>query len=261
MISIHAPLAGCDRDRNDGTGRPCDFNPRTPCGVRLKRGANSATEAYFNPRTPCGVRLITSNKRNSDKQFQSTHPLRGATEYTDETPPDRSISIHAPLAGCDGRLSAKDVVCVNFNPRTPCGVRLRWANLLKVRWKFQSTHPLRGATINITRIQSINRISIHAPLAGCDRIKQQKDYLTQHFNPRTPCGVRRTQRTKLINGKIFQSTHPLRGATTIFIQANNTIAISIHAPLAGCDILNHAHQQEENDFNPRTPCGVRPTTT
>ena len=34
------------------------------------------------------------------------------------------ISIHAPLAGCDGRRGTHRVHLRNFNPRTPCGVRL-----------------------------------------------------------------------------------------------------------------------------------------
>ena len=34
-ISIHAPLAGCDLPGVVARGRSRDFNPRTPCGVRL----------------------------------------------------------------------------------------------------------------------------------------------------------------------------------------------------------------------------------
>ena len=57
-----------------------------------------------------------------------------------------------------------------------------------------------------------------------------------HFNPRTPCGVRhqpghvfRTSPT------LFQSTHPVRGATGASPNAILPPAISIHAPRAGCD--------------------------
>ena len=78
------------------------------------------------------------------------------------------ISIHAPLAGCDGR----DVICatifLDFNPRTPCGVR-RIDNSLFVRGRV---------------------ISIHAPLAGCDSPFRLPRCRYAHFNPRTPCGVR-----------------------------------------------------------------------
>ena len=33
---------------------------------------------------------------------------------------------------------------------------------------FQSTHPLRGATLTLMGVLIANGISIHAPLAGCD---------------------------------------------------------------------------------------------
>jgi len=57
-----------------------DFNPRTPCGVRLEKVKEMAGDKMdFNPRTPCGVRLISGD-----------HPLKAFI-----------ISIHAPHAGCD----------------------------------------------------------------------------------------------------------------------------------------------------------------
>ena len=78
--------------------------------------------------------------------FQSTHPLRGATCCRECYLRAKNISIHAPLAGCDGGrwyysggklvisihapLAGCDCVFesggreqVYFNPRTPCGVR------------------------------------------------------------------------------------------------------------------------------------------
>ena len=125
---------------------------------------------------------------------------------------------------------------VDFNPRTPCGVRLSFCSYVWRQLVFQSTHPLRGATrlplllINrLVRFQSthplrgativgaiadtIRHISIHAPLAGCDR----------HFS----------------NNLLYS-------------------AISIHAPLAGCDLNALKSIMDFFDFNPRTPCGVRP---
>ena len=58
--------------------------------------------------------------------------------------------------------------------------------------------------------------------------------------------------------KIFQSTHPLRGATAKNVKIRDvTYEISIHAPLAGCDDGDCMSGQQNTDFNPRTPCGVR----
>ena len=169
-ILIHAPLAGCDR---------------RPRRLRLPQPL-----------------------------FQSTHPLRGATcgiGYSDHS---AGISIHAPLAGCDVRCVPAVKYCgrfqsthplrgatsvsgfsiaplLDFNPRTPCGVRRCSLRKNRRSWQFQSTHPLRGATYIIICGSVPTRISIHAPLAGCDRRPCPSENLLIDFNPRTPCGVRR----------------------------------------------------------------------
>jgi len=101
--------------------------------------------------------------------FQSTHPLRGAT---------RAMRLHL-------------IQDSHFNPHTPCGVRPCHTELFANPCLFQSTHPLRGATSNAFAPAREYCISIHTPLAGCDRLSltYQPVYIE------------------------FQSTHPLRGAT------------------------------------------------
>ena len=213
--------------------------------------------------------------------FQSTHPLRGATgqlapagagdEISIHAPLagcdhptvagwawSRAISIHAPLAGCDFTSCAcrsgfsdfnprtpcgvrpcwlsREYSQKNFNPRTPCGVRRKTRRRLGRSSIFQSTHPLRGATTDM-------------------RLPQQH---LLDFNPRTPCGVRLCQWCKNSDADKFQSTHPLRGATIALAQRKQAEAISIHAPLAGCDLRKPQPRKPQPNFNPRTPCGVRP---
>ncbi len=80
--------------------------------------------------------------------------------------------------------------------------------------------------------------------------------------------------------KSFQSTHPVWGATlclldfcgnlSISIHAPRVgcdqayerfrlgLTISIHAPRVGCDAASKAYSTTKKNFNPRTPCGVRP---
>ena len=79
-ISIHAPLTGCDRiDPTDTLGRS-NFNPRTPYGMRLLISSGLQTSiCYFNPRTPYGMRPQFINLNSNWLEFQSTHPLRDAT--------------------------------------------------------------------------------------------------------------------------------------------------------------------------------------
>ena len=58
---------------------------------------------------------------------------------------------------------------------------------------------------------------------------------------------------------VFQPTHPLRGATPPPRGSPGKRVISTHAPLAGCDASRRKPRPGPPDFNPRTPCGVRPS--
>ena len=168
-----------------------------------------------------------------------------------------SISIHAPQAGCDQRILQKEEANRYFDPRTPSGVRPTSCWLRIEPCLFRSTHPKRGATASKWLWGQSEKISIHAPQAGCDGV--------------TNCAI--------TSPFTFRSTHPKRGATeyplhfavivVISIHApqagcdnypfvNKIIFdISIHAPQAGCDRDDHRRAQSVLNFDPRTPSGVR----
>ena len=57
------------------------------------------------------------------------------------------ISIHAPLAGSDPDCPVLLCNLQNFNPRSPCGERRVNIFTTAAGAEFQSTLPLRGATI------------------------------------------------------------------------------------------------------------------
>ena len=78
---------------------------------------------------------------------------------------------------------------------------------------FQSTHPSRGATSLTLREVFCYRVSIHAPLTGCDNSPVPEIVMTPSFNPRTPHGVRPRRSRRIDTADGFQSTHPSRGAT------------------------------------------------
>ena len=84
LISIHAPIVGCDRFPHSFLFQPCNFNPRTHRGVRQ----------YHVP-----LFLLLS-------QFQSTHPSWGATSLFINLFNRNYISIHAPIVGCDVSLKS-----------------------------------------------------------------------------------------------------------------------------------------------------------
>ena len=94
---------------------------------------------------------------------------------------------------------------------------------------------MRGATYSYKKSIPRRTISIHAPHAGCDCGNADAMRHDPYFNPRTPCGVRLGNADKFNMILLFQSTHPMRGATT------------------GRD----RRRSRRYDFNPRTPCGVR----
>ena len=170
------------------------------------------------------------------------------------------ISIHAPLAGCDYSAWLQAADGRYFNPRTPCGVRharygdasynggfqsthpLRGATLGLIRFcrrnpGFQSTHPLRGATALIRSGACTGRFQSTHPLRGATSHGDWRRNLCGYFNPRTPCGVRHN----------------------VWEPGAYGWEISIHAPLAGCDARSSTVSARPSYFNPRTPCGVRHT--
>ena len=80
----------------------------------------------------------------------------------------------------------------DFNPRTPYGMRQLEVEKAKLREEFQSTHPLRDATI-------VDFAVFHSPIQF------------QSTHPlRDATSVKSMSEALLIR---FQSTHPLRDAT------------------------------------------------
>ena len=101
-ISIHAPLTG-----------------RDPAETRWP-----PERRYFNPRAPYGARRPSTVRVAVPSEFQSTRPLRGATNPRTAFSPCQGFQSTRPLRGATMFASG-------------CGLFR----------KFQSTRPLRGATI------------------------------------------------------------------------------------------------------------------
>ena len=101
------------------------------------------------------------------------------------------------------------------------------------------------------------KISIHAPHAGSDPECCLVHSRCSDFNPRSPCGERLISTLLKINSKGFQSTLPMRGATTLCRHLKMVRRISIHAPHAGSDYRCRWSRSDSRNFNPRSPCGER----
>ena len=184
-------------------------------GATAPPRAPPACAAHFNPRAPCGARPFARKLRLYKTTFQSTRPMRGATQGRGQGGKSRRISIHAPHAGRD---------------LLPPGGVVR-------RGIFQSTRPMRGATHVKGTTMPDPRISIHAPHAGRDSSSSsQRLSRISYFNPRAPCGARQRCGPKAPKKCRFQSTRPMRGATPRRGGGRDGGRISIHAPHAGRDL-------------------------
>ena len=189
------------------------------------------------------------------KKFQSTRPVWGATESLESFRTRILVSIHAPHAGRDN-TSRMIVQCrQRFNPRAPCGARQAAG--------FINNHHV---------------VSIHAPHAGRDDTLRDIR-IVKSFNPRAPCGARQQYPRCGSCLCAFQSTRPMRGATTPRRRCGGRARVSIHAPHAGRDPvvddirlaafvsihaphagrdLRYSETSDPNTcFNPRAPCGAR----
>ena len=147
---------------------------------------------------------------------------------------------------------------------------------------FQSTRPVRGATASHAMMRASIAVSIHAPRAGRDslhRIFLHRAAVSIHapragrdgrsplpsvsvcrFNPRAPCGARRRESAIMRMLLQFQSTRPVRGATHAPTITAVPPFVSIHAPRAGRDPAFAHFPLGGIGFNPRAPCGARPSS-
>ena len=167
-ISIHAPLAGCDSHEHQRQFEDGDFNPRTPRGVRHSSSVPVMSFSLFQSTHPSRGATVSATAGRLSSDISIHAPLAGCDTGKLSSVRTKKISIHAPLAGCDPAPTPSRIISNDFNPRTPRGVRHPWHPCLKTTVKFQSTHPSRGATMGKAIKFSNTKISIHAPLAGCD---------------------------------------------------------------------------------------------
>ena len=149
------------------------------------------------------------------REFQSTHPGKGATYVARYISRAVGVSIHAPWEGCDslgGIVKVKELT-------------------------FQFTHPGKGATEAVTTIalvcccfnsRTLGRVR-HLPticrllhsisfnsrtLGRVRRRRHLRDPLCWSFNSRTLGRVRHLGIDLMTHIELFQFTHPGKGATT-----------------------------------------------
>ncbi len=137
-----------------------------------------------------------------------------------------------------GRRSGKclPLPSIYFNPRPPRGGRPYKPRSERTKREFQSTPPARGATVATASPPASMIISIHAPREGGDTASEGRALKERNFNPRPPRGGRLHDSDVDVDGNLFQSTPPARGATCAYwCFCSLATPISIHAPREGGD--------------------------
>ena len=168
-ISIRAPRAGCDDDlmahapvadvsiHAPRAGRDVFFgwrakfrhafqSTRPVWGATTVLPWRTCPRRYFNPRAPCGARRRHQIRLRAEVLISIHAPRVGRDAIHRKLSIRFQISIHAPRAGCDTPACRQRPKRMNFNPRTPCGVRREVQELMDAGALFQSTRPVWGAT-------------------------------------------------------------------------------------------------------------------
>ena len=132
------------------TFRRTDFNPHSPCGERLRAGILFRETSLISIHTPhAGSDKDLLNFENPG--YISIHtPHAGSDKIGNFIYKSNFISIHTPHAGSDSIPARKWLAIWDFNPHSPCGERPIILSFTLTVSLFQSTLPMRGATILCT---------------------------------------------------------------------------------------------------------------
>jgi len=114
-----------------------------------------------------------------------------------------------------------------------------------------------GATVCHGSNLGIQRVSIHAPRGGRDKVMTVDAPFVKSFNPRAPWGARPSSLYGWRIVELFQSTRPVGGATSQMILLMISWRVSIHAPRGGRDLQRLMLAINHFGFNPRAPWGAR----
>ena len=249
------PLRGATLDRDNRDGEHLGVSTHAPlAGSDSRQAVTMPSSMMFQPTLPLrGATWVVAPKLRRGPLFQPTLPLRGATASTwCSGSRDCKFQPTLPLRGATiadryGKGEAR------FQPTLPLRGATRRSRPGACRHSFQPTLPLRGATAGLLHSHAGPGVSTHAPLAGSDRPPSSWGSCPTCFNPRSPCGERRSGWVDEAGASMFQPTLPLRGATTGTHTISLSEAVSTHAPLAGSDDFIRCLSKGQIMFQPTLP--------
>ena len=191
------PVWGATPRRTPAPCIPCHFNPRPPCGGRLRRGPGRLQRKKISIHAPrVGGDHSRCNGNYIKVKFQSTPPVWGATSGALQW--NKWRTYFNPRPPCGGRRStasgAHEVVIISIHaPRVGGDILIFTLTVCAI--SFQSTPPVWGATPGGWRQRWYGQcISIHAPRVGGDAVLGTAVGIGTDFNPRPPCGGRPSAR-------------------------------------------------------------------
>ena len=118
--------------------------------------------------------------------------------------------------------------------------------------------PLAGSDLVVDVAAGLLDISIHTPLAGSDRLRCGSHIHNIQFQSTLPLrGATSAAATALRAWAIFQSTLPLRGATPHTRPCARNARFQSTLPLRGATCLTGRPSRSPTYFNPHSPCGER----
>ena len=193
-ISIHAPRAGRDQFFSSFAEISKKFQSTRPVrGATMIWDSWDSSNEFQSTRPVRGATWTLSvTKSASVPLFQSTRPVRGATHSGGISGSTGIFQSTRPVRGATLSMEQISPMTLHFNPRAPCGARLA-----------ESMHsPYFHHNFN--------------PRAPCGARQQQEDLggFDLYFNPRAPCGARQFGFSVFLSADTFQSTRPVRGATS-----------------------------------------------
>ena len=196
-------------------GQGYNFNPRAPCGARRPRRPTRPPKWHFNPRAPYGARRL-------ERCGQAARP---------------GISIHAPHTGRDHIAVSAGGALHRISIHAPhTGRDAKKLRQEPEKDRFQSTRPIRGATVSAEQTEYNSLFQSTRPIRGATSVRISEVSQPFYFNPRAPYGARRS--VKMLSLALCR--------------------ISIHAPHTGRDaFICFPSPSTLINFNPRAPYGAR----
>ena len=262
-----------------------DFNPRSPYGERRDQPLFRIRLDDFNPRSPYGERPppnaqviasstisihapLTGSDHLARLEYHPLHYFNPRSPYGErpwirsDRPDLMDISIHAPLTGSDFLPPTNAERRKYFNPRSPYGERRTKISVISFKLLFQSTLPLRGATMGSNGTDRVGMISIHAPLTGSDGYLFADGEIADVFQSTLPLrGATAALRSFYSFWSYFNPRSPYGERPALSEYRRVMLYFNPRSPYGERRYTGKKVEREMYNFNPRSPYGERPGMT